>query len=121
MTLVEHLTKIKEHLSNKERWEEYWENNKVTGYSSGSLANTLGGIWGDKQKYAAAYDCVSRAINDLVPDLILNRKSIAIMDGDPVSLQQYRIVDSFGDIKDHDQLMRVLDLAIRYAKLCAFS
>ena len=66
-TLSEHLNTIKVFLSNKERWERDWDNNRKTGYSSGSLMNELAGIWGagSKKEYPAAYACVARAIMDL--------------------------------------------------------
>lgn len=123
-SLVDELVYVKGHLSNKERWETNKKNNKITGYSSGSLMNTLGGIWNnqDQRNYVAAYDCVQRAILDLMPNLDL-AGAIRIIpgDSDPVNIQHYHIVRVFSEHNSHEELMVVLDRAIRYAKLYAFS
>ena len=123
MTLVEHLIKVREHLSNKERWETNWENNKVTGYASGSLLNTLGGLWDSKNNsnYAAAHDCVARAIKTLFGQLKPTKTKNHIVIDNPVPASHFEIIDAFQERKHHEDMMQVLDLAIRYAKMYTFS
>lgn len=130
-SLDEELFYIKEYLSNKKRWEEYWESNKITGYSSGSLGNTLGGIYNDegKKHYRSAYDCVARAIITICGDI---KESKPVMFGNGHMLdseymkfcpneKDVRTINAFQEYKDHELLMKVLDTAIRYAKVYSFS
>lgn len=129
MSLVESLTKIKEHLSDKERWETNWENNKITGYSSGSLSNDLGGLWnaGDKYHYRAAYDCVARAIVSIFGPIKESKRAIIGHGNEPEYIalmpkeEDIRTLRAFEELKCHEDLMRVMDLSIRYAKLYVFS
>ncbi len=123
MTLVEHLIKVREHLSDKERWETNWENNKVTGYTSGSLGGTLGGLWNshNNSNYVAAHDCVARAIKQLFGPLKMSRQIIFLNDDNPVPNSHFEIIHAFEERKCHEDMMQVLDLAIRYAKLYTFS
>ena len=128
-SLAEHLIEIKKHLSSKERWEECWENNKITGYSSGSLSNTLGGLWSPEGRnhYRPAYDCVARAIIFLFGPIKESRRAIISQGIDPEYLsycpkiEDIRTLRAFEERKCHEDLMKVLDLAIRYAKLYVFS
>jgi len=123
-TLVEHLIAIREHLSDKERWEECYDNNKITGYCSGSLGNDLAGVWnaGDNIHYAAAYDCVAKAINNLFGDCLEAKiYRIDLMTNDSVPVEQYTVVRAFGERRCHKDLMKVLDLAVRYAKVYVFT
>jgi hypothetical protein len=131
-TLAEHLINVKRHLSDRERWEKNWESNRITGYSSGSLANDIGGIFGAgfKKEYPAAYECLARAISDLyleelnkLPATTRLGYHTVVVDGwefQPKK-EHIKIVAAFGEIKNHEYLMNVLDLAIRYANLLAFT
>jgi hypothetical protein len=128
----DHLIDIQKHLSDKERWEELWESNRITGYSSGSLSNDLAGIWctskgTDKAAYPAAYACVGKAIIDICGTSIRNTKAYSrnnyvSQDDDPYPPDEndLRLVDALADIKDHALLMQILDLSIRYANLLVF-
>lgn len=126
-TARDHLIEIRNHLSDKERWLEMWESNRITGYSSGSLGNSLAGIWctsygTDKVAYPSAYACVGRAIlkicgSDLLYSKEYNEQKISYDDADPyrANKSDLRLVHAFSYKKDHELLMQILDLSIQYA------
>jgi hypothetical protein len=130
-TLADRLIGIRDHLSDKETWEKLWEANRVTGYSSGSLMNDLSGIFvtGGKREYPAAFACVSRAIMDLYGDQIksfppktMGYQGLQEMDWEYEPDREHIMnVRVFQEFKNHEWLMNVLDLAIRYAKVWIFS
>jgi hypothetical protein len=122
-TLVEHLIYVRDHLSDKERYQTNWINNKVTGYTSGSLGGTLAGIWNSKNNsnYVAAHHCVAMAIEHLYGSLQMIRKVTFMNEGNPVPDSHFAIIHALEERKYHSHVMKVLDLAIRYAKLYAFS
>ena len=127
-TLVDYLEKLKAHLSDKERWEECFENNKRSGYSSGSLENDIGNLYdGQTMNYRVGYDCLARAIIDIHGEDIRNHPTYSSSPRFPEEmvnlpdLDDVRIVNTFGKFKCHENLMKVLDSAIRYAKVYIFS
>lgn len=128
-TLTDHLDKIKQHLSDKNFWERCYKNNKITGYCSGSLDHDLSYIWSSNGKhYAAAYDCVARAILDIHGSEIRNtdtychhRYARRVGDKFPAHEDHLRIVRAFREYDSHENLMKVLDIAIRYSKIYIFS
>lgn len=129
MMLHELLSRVKKELSNKEVWEKYWESNKLSGYSSGSLMNSLGGLYTSQHRmsYPAGYVCVARAIRELyqfeidrLPIKAVSFQLVADWEFQP-SREDILTVRSFQEIKNHEYLMNVLDLAIRYAKIWIFS
>jgi len=121
--LVDALINVKTHLSNKKRWERNWEDNKVTGFSSGSLLNTLGGLYNSKDNslYMAAHDCVAQAIKQLFGPLKMTKTINFIVLDNPVPVEYFEIIEAFHEKKNHEELMQVLDVAIRYANLYVFS
>jgi len=131
-TAKDHLIEIKNHLSDKERWEELWESNRITGYSSGSLENSLAGIWctsygTDKAAYPAAYACVGRAIlkicgSDIISSKEYNEQKYHYDDTDAYRANEsdLRLVHAFSYKKDHELLMQILDLSIKYASRLIF-
>lgn len=133
-TLVEILIQIKENLSDKVVWERAWEANKLsTTRVENSLRLELANIFRSKEDpkyYSRAYSCVSKAIIDLFEKDLqeLPSKTIAWQAG--VSLGNWHYaptredmmnVRCFEEFKNHENLMKVLDLAIRYAKIWIFS
>lgn len=128
-TLTEHLVDIKNHLSDKDRWEEDHKNNKVTGYLSGDLDNDIAYIWSSNgSHYVAAYDCIARAILEVHGPEIRDTAAYARhryanlkeakFRADEVHL---RIVRAFREYDSHENLMKVLDIAIRFSKLYIFT
>jgi hypothetical protein len=130
-SLADHLIEIKKHLSDKERWETDWNNNRVSGYTSGSLESDLGGLWnvGYKKDVPAVFYCTARAIHHLYGNLHYYRYHYVSWDHGLKETDSkccpadndVRLVKAFGDYNSHESLMKVLDLAIRYAKVYAFS
>lgn len=127
-SLTEHLVDIKNHLSDKNRWEEDHKNNKVTGYCSGDLDNDIAYIWSSYgPHYVAAYDCIARAIIDVHGTEIRDTPTYALhsyVNCDGATFQadedHLRIVRAFRKYDSHENLMKVLDIAIRYSKLYVF-
>lgn len=123
----DHLIEIRKFLSDKDRWEECWENNRITGYCSGSLGNSLEGIWCTsygigKAAYPQAYACVGKAILHICGDVIRNdinyKLKYSLQDFEyPAKEDDCRLVDALNKRKDHALLMQVLDLAIIYADI----
>ena len=128
-SLTEHIVDIKNHLSDKLMWEECHANNKVTGYCSGDLDNDLAYIWSSYgPHYVAAYDCVARAILDVhgpeireTPTYALHRYVSRDDSKFHADEDHLRIVRAFRDFDSHENLMKVLDIAIRYSKLYIFT
>jgi len=128
-SLTDHLIAIKDHLSYKDYWEECHKNNKVTGYSSGSIDNDLAYIWScNGYHYVAAYDCIARAVLDIHGEEIrcayaYANYRYAKRDDEKFypNEDHLRIVRAFREYDSHENLMKVLDIAIRYSKLYAFT
>jgi len=121
--LVSALIDVREHLSDKERWETNWVNNKATGYTSGSLGGTLAGLWDSKNNstYVAAHHCVVMAITHLFGSLKMSRPVTFVNEGNPVPNLHFALIRAFEERQYHSDVMKVLDLAIRYARLYSFS
>lgn len=121
--LVSELIKVREHLSDRKRWETNWVNNKVTGYTSGSLGGTLAGLWNSENNsiYVAAHHCVVMAIKHLFGSLQMSRRVTFMNEGNPVPDSHFALIRAFEERQYHSDVMKVLDLAIRYAKLYSFS
>lgn len=124
-TLANHILKIKNHLSNKETWEKFHDISEA-GFN---LGNDLAGLWccGHKKYYPAAYACVAKAALDFHKDAIYQsetwqKMTFAKSESEyPPDDMDVRTVWSLEKVCTHEQLMRVLDQAIRYANLWIFS
>lgn len=121
--LVSELIKVREHLSDRKRWETNWVNNKVTGYTSGSLGGTLAGLWDSKDNscYVAAHHCVVMAIKQLFGSLKMSCNITFLNEGNPVPDSHFALIRAFEERQYHSDVMKVLDLAIRYARVYSFS
>ena len=134
-TLAEILIEIKENLSDQVAWQRGWEANKISlAKVHKSLRFELANIYRrnneDRINYPRAYACVARAIKDLFEKDLqdLPSKTIAWQAG--VSLDDWKYaparedmmtIRSFEEFKNHENLMKALDLAIRYARVWIFS
>ena len=121
-SLVRDLETIKENLSKKCTWEIDW-NNKVTHYFNGSLINELSTYYSlNADNYKAAFACVAKAIlisyrsklKDLVPPLhpLINYPNYP-------DAEDVRVVAAFHG--NYNDIIKILELAIRFAKVYSFS
>ena len=121
---------IKKDLSDKERWDKYHDHSDC----SYNLMNEIAALWccasGDEKRYyPPAYKCIARAALDYCEKEIKAHKLYVkghmsnhdLDDPYPANVEDIRIVWAFEKICTHEQLMEVLDRAMRYANLSVFS
>ncbi len=129
-TLATKILKIKQFLSDKNRWDQQHDESECC-YN---LMNELAALWccaqgEDKRYYPAAYKCVAQAALDLFEKEIKSHKIylhgiLASPDPEspyPADDEDVKIVWALEKVITHDELMITLDLSIRYANLIAFS